>query len=286
VFTRNHKLAVLDWGLALVVGALLISPVLAAEEAKELKTGEKAILAALEEKTVVDFIDEPLSAVVDYFKFTHKIEIQIDAKALETVNLGSDTPITKNLRNIKLRSALNLILHDLDLTWIIADEVMVITTPEEAENHLITRVYDVGVLVTVQDPDGNRWQDFDSLIDAIVSTVAPDTWEEVGGLGSIAELEYRGAVVLIVRQRLDIHAQVGELLKDLTEIADKYGDEVIPTREKPQPQPPGPGMEGFPGGMGGGGMGGGGMGGGGMGGGGMGGGGMGGMGGKMGGGMM
>lgn len=254
MFTRNHKLAVLDWGLALVVGALLISPALAAEEAKELKTGEKAILAALEEKTVVDFIDEPLSGVVDHFKSTHKIEIQIDTRALDTVNLGTDTPITKRLDNIKLRSALNLILHDLDLTWIIADEVMVITTPEEAENHLITRVYDVGTLVTVQDPDGNRWQDFDSLIKAIVSTVEPDTWEDVGGLGTIAELEFRGAVVLIVRQTLDTHSQVEKLLEDLTEIADKYGDEMIPTREKPKAQPAGPGP--FGGGMGGGGMGG------------------------------
>ncbi len=246
--SKKHQLAVLDWGLALLVGAVLVAPTVAAEKAKELKTGEEAILAELEEKTVVDFIDEPLSGVVDYFKSTHKIEIQIDTQALDSVNLGADTPITKSLRNIKLRSALNLMLGDLELTWIIANEVMVITTPEEAETHLTTRVYDVGPLVTVQDGmTGQRWQDFDSLIKAIKSTIAVETWEQFGGPGSIAELEYRGAVVLIVRQTLDIHSQLDKLLEDLNEIADKYGDDVIPTREKPKPQPPG--MEGFGGGM-------------------------------------
>lgn len=256
MFSKKIRTALLDCGLALLAGALLVAPVRAAENGKELKTGEEAILAALEEKSDVEFVDEPLSSVVDYFESTHKVEIQVDTRALEDVNMGTDTPISKSVQNVTFRSALNLVLRDLDLTWMIADEVLIITTPEEAELHLVPRVYDVKKLVTVQDMDGNLWQDFDSLIEAITGTIQPESWEGVGGPGSIASLEYRGAVVLIVRQTHKVHAQLAKLLEDLAKIAAAHGDDAYPTREKRPPQPPGhpfgPGTPGFGGGMGGG----------------------------------
>jgi hypothetical protein len=252
---HNHRLVVFDWCLGLLVGALFVAPVLAAEKATDLETGEEAILAALDEKTTVEFIDEPLSGVVQYFKHQRGIEIQVDTKALEDVKMGADTPISKSIRNVKFRSALNLILRDLDLTWVITDEVLMITTPEEAELHLTTRVYDVSGLAAVQDPRGKRWQDFESLIRAITGTIDPESWEDVGGPGSMNELEYQGASVLIVRQTLDVHGQVRRLLDDLAKVAEEHGDEVIPTRKRKKPQAAGPnvpGTSGF-GGMGGGG---------------------------------
>lgn len=252
----HRKLAIFGWSLAILMGALFVAPALASEKTENLKTGEEAILAALDEKTSIDFIDEPLSGVVQYFKSSHHIEILIDMKALEDVSLGTDTPVSKSLQNVKFRSALNLILHDLDLAWVIANEVLMITTSEEAEMHLTTRVYDVTELVAVRDPGGEPWQDFDSLIRAVTSAIDPESWGGVGGPGSIAELEYRGASVLIVRQRLDCHAQIRKLLDDLATIADGYGDDVVPTREKTKPEPVRPGAPGTPG-FGGSGMGGG-----------------------------
>ena len=38
-------------------------------------------------------------------------------------------------------------LKELDLTYVIRDEVLKITTPEEAENELLTKVYPVADLV-------------------------------------------------------------------------------------------------------------------------------------------
>ena len=100
----------------------------------------------------------------------------------------------------------------------------------------------MGKLVTVQDLDGNLWQDFDSLIRAITGTIQPESWADVGGPGTIAPLEYRGAVVLIVRQTHDVHAQFVKLVEDLTAIADAHDDDEYPTREKRPPQAPGPAM--------------------------------------------
>ncbi|MHC4180568.1 MAG: hypothetical protein ACYSWU_23965, partial [Planctomycetota bacterium] len=102
---------------------------------------------ALKEPTDLEFIETPLWDVILYLKKKHKIEIQIDRKALDDVGLDSwITPITKNLKGISLRSALRLTLRDLDLTYVIQDEVLLITTPEEAETRLTTRVYPVGDL--------------------------------------------------------------------------------------------------------------------------------------------
>jgi DNA-binding CsgD family transcriptional regulator len=86
---------------------------------------EAKILAALDDKTELEFVDQPL----------------VDA------GLGSDTPVTRNISGITLRSALRLMLGEMDLTYVIRDEVLMITTKTEAENMLSTKVYPVGDLV-------------------------------------------------------------------------------------------------------------------------------------------
>mgnify|MGYP002623647870 CR=1 FL=1 len=108
---------------------------------------EEKIFAALEDATTLEFIETPLQDVIDYLKDLHGIEIQIDHRALEDVGIGSDTPITRNLKGITLRSALRLMLKEMDLTYVVRDEVLQITTPEEAESELTTKVYPVADLV-------------------------------------------------------------------------------------------------------------------------------------------
>jgi len=108
---------------------------------------ERSIEAELEEPTQFDFTDVPLTDVVDYLKSLHKIEIQVDGKALSDVGLDpAKTPITKNIKGISLRSALQLMLRDPDLTYTIKNESLLITTPEQAETELTTKIYAVGDL--------------------------------------------------------------------------------------------------------------------------------------------
>ncbi|NMC19002.1 MAG: hypothetical protein GYA33_01170, partial [Thermogutta sp.] len=108
---------------------------------------ERKIASELKKTTELDFIDTPLSEVVDYLKDRHGIEIQLDNKALTAVGIDSSTPVSKSLRGISLRSALRLLLRDLDLTYIIKDEVLLITTPEQADTDLLVKVYPVADLV-------------------------------------------------------------------------------------------------------------------------------------------
>ncbi len=108
---------------------------------------ETKILAALDEPTELDFAEQPLTDVVDYLKQRHGIEIQLDQKALSDTGLGSDLPVTRAIKGISLRSALKLLLSELDLTYVIRNEVLLITSRTEAENMLGTRVYPVADLV-------------------------------------------------------------------------------------------------------------------------------------------
>jgi Mg-chelatase subunit ChlD len=108
---------------------------------------EQRIFNELNKETQVDFVEQPLKDVVMYIAELHKIPIVLSAKKLEEASVSPDTPVTKTLRGVTLRSALRLILKDLELTYVVRDEVLQITTPEDAESQLITKVYPVGDLV-------------------------------------------------------------------------------------------------------------------------------------------
>ena len=94
------------------------------------------------EPTNFEFVDEPLLDVVDYLKDLHNIEIQIDAKALEAASIGTDMPVTCNLKGIALRPALDLMLKQLKLAYFIEGEVLMITNEQPSEPRLSVRLYD------------------------------------------------------------------------------------------------------------------------------------------------
>ena len=50
---------------------------------RRLQTGEAAIEKALQSPTQLEFVDTPLTNVIDYLKDYHQIEIQLDKKAME-----------------------------------------------------------------------------------------------------------------------------------------------------------------------------------------------------------
>ncbi len=65
---------------------------------------------------------------------------------------------------------------------------------------------------------GGQQADFDSLIDLITTTIAPTTWDEVGGPGSIAE--FRTNLSLVISQTQEIHEQIADLLSQLRRLQD------------------------------------------------------------------
>jgi uncharacterized protein YfaS (alpha-2-macroglobulin family)/TolA-binding protein len=215
-----------------------------------IEPGEAAIRAALNRPADIDFVEIPLSEVAELLADSHGIQVQFDKKALDDVGVKLDTPVTRRLRGVTLRSALRLMLRDLDLTYMVADGVLLITTPEQADARLETVVYPVGDLVLVKDESGQTWADFDSLVNLITSTVKPTSWDTVGGPGSIARSEATNTLTL--SQTQDVHEAIAAVLDRLRE-ARRQSGAGIPVRPRPTESPSqgAGGMGGMGGGMGG-----------------------------------
>jgi general secretion pathway protein D len=65
---------------------------------------------------------------------------------------------------------------------------------------------------------GGAQADFDSLIDLITSTIAPDTWGDAPGQGSIKEFDTN--LSLVISHTQDVHDQIADLLKQLRKLQD------------------------------------------------------------------
>ncbi|OYV81078.1 MAG: hypothetical protein B7Z73_18505 [Planctomycetia bacterium 21-64-5] len=194
---------------------------------------EAAVLKALDEPTEIDFAEQPLSGVVESLKQRHGIEIQLDEKALADAGAATDTPITRTIQGVTLRSVLRLVLDDLDLTYVVGDGFLLITSKTEAENRLTCRVYPVEDLVTLDSefrpplrPGQKPAEDARALIELIVSTMAPRTWGEVGGPGSIKFV--RNSHALAISQTEEAHEEIAELLAALRRTRDKQIEAAKP----------------------------------------------------------
>ena len=119
---------------------------------------EERIASELDKQTDLDFQDQPLTDVVSFLADLHNIPIIIDTEALQEEGIATDTPVTRTLTGVKLRSALKIILQPLQLSYVIEDEVMKITTIAKEKDRLQTRVYPVGDLVVTFPQGGGGGQ--------------------------------------------------------------------------------------------------------------------------------
>jgi hypothetical protein len=123
-----------------------------ADERRERVTPHARVEAELDKPTNVDFVEQPLKDALMYLSDVHQIPIYMRKTKLEEASVPPDKPVTISLRGVPLRTALDLILDELELTYFIKD-VLIITTPEDAESNLETRVYDCRDLLTMVAPE-------------------------------------------------------------------------------------------------------------------------------------
>ncbi|HVC95710.1 MAG TPA: hypothetical protein VND64_18595 [Pirellulales bacterium] len=152
--------------------------------AQHQRLAEAKIEAALDEKTDLDFTDQPLSDVIEYLKGKHDIEIQLDKKSLTDSGVGGDTPVTRSLKGISLHSALSLILGEIDLDYAVRDEVLLITTKSAMRTMRGLRVYPIDdLVVTCEETDEDLKEDshpnYQPLITAVRSALGKDAEAEV-----------------------------------------------------------------------------------------------------------
>ncbi len=204
------------------------------------ETPEERIENALSKPIDLTIKDQPLKDVIRLIQDMAKIPVLLEVKKLEEAAINTETPVSFDVKGISLKSGLRLMLRDLGLTYVVEDEVLQITTPEDAGSRLHIRVYDCrelltmpgtknvapkaagtseavpnGVLGTVAGAVGGlapapqrRPMMQDNLVQVVTSSVDPDSWDDIGGPGNA--IEYKG--MLVVLQTSDCHAKVEKLL--------------------------------------------------------------------------
>lgn len=172
----------------------------------------KQALAAPLHSSGIEFIDMPLTDVMKQLQDDYGIPIHLDAVALEAVGVRPDEQVSLNLNNTSLQSALRLMLKRLQLTYLIQDEVLIITTPDEAEQQLITCIYDVRDLVV----DSKDAHSLRALVDTVVSIVHTETWAENGG--GEAEIRPLRPGVLVISQTQAVHDEIRGLLNGIRQV--------------------------------------------------------------------
>ena len=73
--------------------------------------------------------------------------MQLDARELKDSGIDGSTPLTLHVNGIRLKSALHLMLGNLDLAYLVLDDTLQITSKQRADSVQSVRVYPVGDLV-------------------------------------------------------------------------------------------------------------------------------------------
>ncbi|HKD37727.1 MAG TPA: hypothetical protein VKB78_13035, partial [Pirellulales bacterium] len=184
---------------------------------------------ALEKQVSIKLKDTPLKEAAAYLADISGVNVLLDSKALANDGIPEDRRMTFELPNVPFGAALEMMLRDQELSYAILDgQVLLITTPQAAKEHVITHVYAAGDLVTLHDRSNELKHadvDMDSLIDLVTTSCHPTSWSTQGGNGAITYVS--GG--LVVSNRSDVQQEVRGLLDDLRRIRNEDNKDRLPT---------------------------------------------------------
>lgn len=177
----------------------------------------------------MEFPGIPLIDILNHIKEEHNLPIAIDMAGLDELAISPDTEIEVSYANMSLRSALNLMLKQPgleDLTFIIDNEVLLITTEERANESVQTHLYWIKDLqpktigsaaAHERSAEGRGRSSFQTrspnttLREAIIQCIESDSWMENGkGEGAIVQIE---PGILIVSQTHRVHQEIKNFLE-------------------------------------------------------------------------
>lgn len=168
------------------------------------RDANRELMAKLGTRISVDFDDISLVDAVDFLSRTAKLPIRIDRTSLEDEGIAPEHAVTLRARDLTLRSVFRHILQPLHLEAVVRDEMVLVTTNVRAGEFLRVVVYDLSELLS----EGHNPTELMNLITTIVES---DTWETVGGPGSLMIT----GELLAVRQIDGVHEALADLLHQL-----------------------------------------------------------------------
>jgi hypothetical protein len=153
----------------------------------------------------VQFQDIPLRDALDFVQEATGVNLVVDKQGLAQNEVSLDVPINLRLKRVSARTALRLVLQEVNLRFFVEDGVLVVTSGT-GQAMLVRRVYPVADLV-------GPAPKADNLIQVVTTTVEPGSWALQGGPGTIAYFAERQC--LVVSQSASVQDQVRLLLEEL-----------------------------------------------------------------------
>src|SRR5205085_5434442 len=118
------------------------------DKQRRMSPAELEIQKSLSKGVEVRFINQPLSVVMDTLGRMAGVNVYLDPQGLNAEGVTTDTPVTLNLTQpISLKSALNLLLSPLGLSYVIQNEVLRITSEQTKDSNVYAKAYYVADLV-------------------------------------------------------------------------------------------------------------------------------------------
>jgi len=175
------------------------------------------IRRAFSQKVTVDFAKIPFTEAVRRLSEQTGANIVLDCGNSDEFVDGSGELVTLCMRDVSLGLALERLPGRYsDLSPVALDEFVLMTEPKE--DHVQPRVYPIGHILAVRDSDGEITEEFETFEDAMSSTVAPTTWERVGGFGAVRPLFIGRLEAMVVVQTENTHREVADLIAGLAKI--------------------------------------------------------------------
>jgi hypothetical protein len=177
---------------------------------------EAFILKMLNSVMSADFRDQKFEEIISYIEDKTGLTILVDKEALKDAMVDYETPITLKVKKVSVRALLRKLLSDLNLTYIIKDEIIQVTSFEKARKSMVVRAYPVADLVTANvdfrlPPAAQQVQILQNaaqLVELVKSTVEPQSWAnpdaEDGGGGATISFNL-STMSLVIKQSAELH---------------------------------------------------------------------------------
>ncbi len=134
------------------------------------------------------------------------IQVEINGRSLEDSGLDLESLPASVSGKGAIRELLQRALKPHDLSYIVHESYIEITSKERAESNPVVRYYNLSFVL----PD-NRLQN--SVIAAIQSSISPNAWLDAGGESTIVPI----GPMLVIRTTEENHLEVEQLLSQLTQ---------------------------------------------------------------------
>ncbi len=149
----------------------------------------EALRAGLEKAVSVQLRNVPLRDAVKELSDQAGIDVRLDIGDLKDVGVRDREPVSLVLNERPLKTVLELLLRDLELTWTLRDGVVWITSRDGAQAHLLCAIYDVRDLC-------RNSEESSGLADAIYTQTSSE-WEDVDGSGGRVTFPDSGTMIVL-----------------------------------------------------------------------------------------